>query len=109
MLPLNMDSFTMLLWSVKLLLKSKERFLDLLQPAALAIHYDALGDNQDNTMGLENRANVGYFCQKSKFTYCTIKESRRKRTGSTKAKPKIEFYDKDRKQGAAELITTAKV
>ena len=55
---------------------------------ALAIRYDALGDDQDNIMGLENRAKVeAWFA------------------GSAKGKPKIDIYDKNRKKGAGELIT----
>ncbi|KAF3439425.1 hypothetical protein FNV43_RR17703 [Rhamnella rubrinervis] len=70
--------------------------------SALAIRCDALGDNQDNSMGLENRAKLevrlrnlegrelGHFA------------------GSAKGKPKIEVYDKDRKKGAGALIAAAK-
>ncbi|KAL8171243.1 hypothetical protein V2J09_023047 [Rumex salicifolius] len=70
--------------------------------AALAIRYDALGDNQDNTMGLENRAKL-----EARLRNLEGRELGRS-AGSTKGKPKVEFYDKDRKQGAAGLITTAK-
>ncbi|CAL9017358.1 unnamed protein product [Prunus brigantina] len=55
---------------------------------ALAIRYDALGDDQDNIMGLENRAEVeAWFA------------------GSAKGKPKIDIYDKNHKKGVGGLIT----
>ncbi|KAG6479866.1 hypothetical protein ZIOFF_063342 [Zingiber officinale] len=69
---------------------------------ALAIRYDALGDSQDNSMGLENRAKLE--------TRLRVLEGRElgQSAGSTKGKPKIEYYDKDRKKGAGALITPAK-
>ncbi|XP_038988717.1 probable nucleolar protein 5-2 [Phoenix dactylifera] len=70
--------------------------------AALAIRYDALGDSQDNTMGLENRAKL-----EARLRVLEGRELSRS-AGSTKGKPKIEFYDKDRKKGAGALITPAK-
>ncbi|EHA8592543.1 putative nucleolar protein 5-2 [Cocos nucifera] len=69
---------------------------------ALAIRYDALGDSQDNTMGLENRAKL-----EARLRVLEGRELGRS-AGSTKGKPKIEFYDKDRKKGAGALITPAK-
>ncbi|XP_030503649.2 probable nucleolar protein 5-2 [Cannabis sativa] len=69
---------------------------------ALAIRYDALGDGQDNSMGLENRAKL-----EARLRNLEGKELGRS-AGSTKGKPKIEVYDKDRKAGAGGLITAAK-
>ncbi|KAK9086565.1 hypothetical protein Syun_028959 [Stephania yunnanensis] len=69
---------------------------------ALAIRYDALGDGQDNSMGLENRLKL-----EARLRNLEGKELGRS-AGSTKGKPKIEVYDKDRKKGAGALITTAK-
>ncbi|XP_077240539.1 putative nucleolar protein 5-2 [Tasmannia lanceolata] len=69
---------------------------------ALAIRYDALGDSQDNSMGLENRAKL-----EARLRNLEGRELGRS-AGSTKGKPKIEFYDKDRKKGAGALITAAK-
>ncbi|KAF8387903.1 hypothetical protein HHK36_026565 [Tetracentron sinense] len=69
---------------------------------ALAIRYDALGDGQDNSMGLENRAKL-----EARLRNLEGRELGRS-AGSTKGKPKIEFYDKDRKKGAVALITAAK-
>ncbi|KAK5813683.1 hypothetical protein PVK06_029134 [Gossypium arboreum] len=70
--------------------------------AALAIRCDALGDDQDNSMGLENRAKL-----EARLRALEGKELGRS-AGSAKGKPKIEVYDKDRKKGAG-LITPAKV
>ncbi|KAI7981361.1 putative nucleolar protein 5-2 [Camellia lanceoleosa] len=70
---------------------------------ALAIRYDALADSQDNTMGLENRAKL-----EARLRNLEGRELSRS-AGSAKGKPKIEFYDKDRKNGAGAMITTAKV
>ncbi|KAH1083526.1 hypothetical protein J1N35_023287 [Gossypium stocksii] len=69
--------------------------------AALAIRCDALGDDQDNSMGLENRAKL-----EARLRALEGKELGRS-AGSAKGKPKIEVYDKDRKKGAG-LITPAK-
>ncbi|XP_021742335.1 probable nucleolar protein 5-2 [Chenopodium quinoa] len=69
---------------------------------ALAIRYDALGDNPDNTMGLENRAKL-----EARLRNLEGKELG-KSAGSAKGKPQIEVYDKDRKKGAGALITPAK-
>lgn len=69
---------------------------------ALAIRCDALGDGQDNTMGLENRAKL-----EARLRGLEGKELGRF-AGSAKGKPKTESYDKDRKKGAAGLITPAK-
>lgn len=69
---------------------------------ALAIRYDALGDNQDNSMGLENRAKL-----EARLRNLEGKELGRF-AGSAKGKPKIEVYDKDKKKGAGALITPAK-
>ncbi|XP_073041216.1 probable nucleolar protein 5-1 [Primulina eburnea] len=70
--------------------------------AALAIRCDALGEGQDNTMGLENRAKL-----EARLRSLEGKELSRS-AGSVKGKPKIEFYDKDRKKGSGGLITPAK-
>ncbi|KAL3656057.1 hypothetical protein CASFOL_000453 [Castilleja foliolosa] len=56
--------------------------------AALAIRCDALGDGEDNTIGLENRAKA----RLRNFEGRELGHS----AGSIKGKPKIEFYDKDR-------------
>ncbi|KAG2695337.1 hypothetical protein I3843_07G009500 [Carya illinoinensis] len=69
---------------------------------ALAIRYDALADNQDNSLGLENRAKV-----EARLRNLEGRELGRF-SGSAKGKPKIEVYDKDRKKGAGGLITAAK-
>ncbi|XP_004507477.1 probable nucleolar protein 5-1 [Cicer arietinum] len=69
---------------------------------ALAIRCDALGDGQDNTMGLENRAKL-----EARLRALEGKELGRF-AGSAKGKPKIEAYDKDLKKGAGALITQAK-
>ncbi|XVF31219.1 hypothetical protein REPUB_Repub16aG0126800 [Reevesia pubescens] len=69
--------------------------------AALAIRCDALGDDQDNSMGLENRAKL-----EARLRALEGKELGRS-AGSAKGKPKIEVYDKDRKKGTG-LITPAK-
>lgn len=69
---------------------------------ALAIRYDALGDNQDNSMGLENRAKL-----EARLRNLEGKELGRF-AGSAKGKPKIEVYDKDKKKGAGALVTPAK-
>ncbi|XP_043689848.1 probable nucleolar protein 5-2 [Telopea speciosissima] len=68
---------------------------------ALAIRYDALGDNPDNSMGLENRLKL-----EARLRNLEGRELGRS-AGSMKGKPKIEAYDKDRK-GAGALITAAK-
>ncbi|KAI8555848.1 hypothetical protein RHMOL_Rhmol05G0206000 [Rhododendron molle] len=70
---------------------------------ALAIRYDALGDSQDNSMGLENRVKL-----EARLRNLEGRDLSRS-AGSAKGKPKIEFYDKDRKKGAGAMITTAKV
>ncbi|KAL0332697.1 UNVERIFIED_CONTAM: putative nucleolar protein 5-2 [Sesamum calycinum] len=70
--------------------------------AALAIRCDALGDGEDNSMGLENRAKL-----EARLRNLEGKELGRS-AGSAKGKPKIEFYDKDRKKGSGGLITPAK-
>ncbi|KAK6233055.1 hypothetical protein QUC31_009612 [Theobroma cacao] len=69
--------------------------------AALAIRCDALGDDQDNSMGLENRAKL-----EARLRTLEGKELGRS-AGSAKGKPKIEVYDKDRRKGAG-LITPVK-
>ncbi|CAK8539367.1 unnamed protein product [Lathyrus sativus] len=69
---------------------------------ALAIRYDALGDGEDSTMGLENRAKL-----EARLRNLEGKELGRF-GGSAKGKPKIEAYDKDKKKGAGGLITPAK-
>ncbi|XP_072983920.1 probable nucleolar protein 5-2 [Typha latifolia] len=70
--------------------------------AALAIRYDALGDGEDNSIGLENRAKL-----EARLRVLEGRELSRS-AGSTNGKPKIEAYDKDRKKGAGALITPAK-
>ncbi|KAG6773307.1 hypothetical protein POTOM_020572 [Populus tomentosa] len=70
--------------------------------SALAIRYDALGDAQDDSMGLENRLKL-----EARLRNLEGKELGRS-AGSAKGKPKIETYDKDRKKGAGGLITPAK-
>lgn len=69
---------------------------------ALAIRCDALGDGSDNSMGLENRAKL-----EARLRNLEGRELGRS-AGSAKGKPKIEFYDKDRKQGPGGLVTAAK-
>ncbi|CAA7406018.1 unnamed protein product [Spirodela intermedia] len=69
---------------------------------ALAIRYDALGEGEDNSMGLENRAKL-----EARLRVLEGRELGRA-AGSAKGKPKIEFYDKDRKKGIGALITPAK-
>ncbi|KAL5730686.1 Ribosomal RNA processing protein 1 A [Ranunculus cassubicifolius] len=68
---------------------------------ALAIRYDALGDSQDNTMGLENRAKL-----EQRLRNLEGRELGRS-AGSTKGKANIEPYNKDFKKGGA-MITAAK-
>uniref|UniRef100_A0A2P2M339 Nucleolar protein 58 n=2 Tax=Rhizophora mucronata TaxID=61149 RepID=A0A2P2M339_RHIMU len=70
--------------------------------AALAIRYDALGDGQDNSMGVENRLKL-----EARLRNLEGRELGRS-AGSAKGKPKIEAYDKDKKKGAGALITAAK-
>ncbi|EEF49729.1 nucleolar protein nop56, putative [Ricinus communis] len=70
--------------------------------AALAIRYDALGDGEDNSLGLEHRAKL-----EERLRSLEGRELSRS-AGSNKGKPKIEAYDKDRKKGAGGLITPAK-
>ncbi|KAK1370317.1 putative nucleolar protein 5-2 [Heracleum sosnowskyi] len=70
--------------------------------ASLAIRYDALREGEDNSMGLENRAKL-----EARLRNLEGKELGHS-AGSAKGKPKIEFYDKDRKKGAGALITPAK-
>ncbi|GJN07888.1 hypothetical protein PR202_ga25758 [Eleusine coracana subsp. coracana] len=69
---------------------------------ALAIRYDALGDGEDNSIGLESRLKIE--------TRLQVLEGKdlEKSAGSTKGKPKIEMYEKDRKKGAGALTTPAK-
>ncbi|OEL28938.1 putative nucleolar protein 5-2 [Dichanthelium oligosanthes] len=69
---------------------------------ALAIRYDALGDGEDNSIGLESRAKL-----QTRLNILEKKELASS-AGSTKGKPKIEVYEKDRKKGAGALITPAK-
>uniref|UniRef100_A0A2N9IZK5 Nop domain-containing protein n=1 Tax=Fagus sylvatica TaxID=28930 RepID=A0A2N9IZK5_FAGSY len=70
--------------------------------SALAIRCDALGDGQDNSMGVENRLKL-----EARLRNLEGKDLGRS-AGSAKGKPKIEVYDKDRKKGAGGLITAAK-
>ncbi|KAJ0704464.1 putative Nop domain-containing protein [Helianthus annuus] len=69
---------------------------------ALAIRYDALGDNQDNSMGVENRLKL-----EARLRNLEGRELGRS-AGSTKGKPKIEAYNKDFKKGDGAMITPAK-
>ncbi|CAM8899995.1 unnamed protein product [Rhodiola kirilowii] len=69
---------------------------------ALAIRCDALGDSEDNSMGLENRLKL-----EARLRTLEGRELGHS-AGSAKGKPKIEFYDKDRKKGSGGLITPAK-
>ncbi|XP_010546633.1 PREDICTED: probable nucleolar protein 5-2 [Tarenaya hassleriana] len=69
---------------------------------ALAVRCDALGDSQDNTMGLENRAKL-----EARLRNLEGRDLGRL-SGSAKGKPKIEAYDKDKKAGSGALITPAK-
>ncbi|XP_062189958.1 probable nucleolar protein 5-2 [Phragmites australis] len=69
---------------------------------ALAIRYDALGDGEDNSIGLESRVKL-----ETRLRVLENKELGRS-AGSTKGKPKIEMYEKDRKKGAGALTTPAK-
>ncbi|KAG9153609.1 hypothetical protein Leryth_008549 [Lithospermum erythrorhizon] len=70
--------------------------------AALAIRCDALGDSPDNSMGLENRLKLE--ARLRSLEGVNLGRS----AGSTKGKPKIEAYDKDRKKGSGGFITPAK-
>ncbi|KAK8954379.1 putative nucleolar protein 5-1 [Platanthera zijinensis] len=74
----------------------------LASKTALAVRYDALCDNQDNTMGLENRLKLE--------TRLRVLEGRElgRSAGLKRGKPMIEAYDKDRKKGSGALITPAK-
>ncbi|KAK9060679.1 hypothetical protein SSX86_021385 [Deinandra increscens subsp. villosa] len=69
---------------------------------ALAIRYDALGDTQDNSMGMENRLKL-----EARLRNLEGRELGRS-AGSTKGKPKIEAYNKDFKKGDGAMITPAK-
>ncbi|XP_024985883.1 probable nucleolar protein 5-2 [Cynara cardunculus var. scolymus] len=69
---------------------------------ALAIRYDALGDSQDNSMGMENRLKL-----EARLRNLEGRELGRS-AGSTKGKPKIEVYNKDQKKGSGAMITPAK-
>ncbi|KAJ9540456.1 hypothetical protein OSB04_026962 [Centaurea solstitialis] len=69
--------------------------------ACLAIRYDALGDSQDNSMGMENRLKL-----EARLRNLEGRELGRS-AGSTKGKPKIEVYNKDLKKDGA-MITPAK-
>ncbi|XP_074311492.1 putative nucleolar protein 5-2 [Silene latifolia] len=70
--------------------------------AALAIRYDALGDNPDNSMGVDNRLKL-----ENRLRNLEGRELGRS-AGSAKGKANIEVYDKDRKKGSGALITPAK-
>ncbi|KAL9158857.1 hypothetical protein ABFS82_08G095700 [Erythranthe guttata] len=70
--------------------------------AALAIRCDALGEGEDNSMGLESRLKL-----EARLRNLEGRELGRS-AGSAKGKPKIEFYDKDRKKGSGGMITPAK-
>ncbi|KAF3782341.1 putative nucleolar protein 5-2 [Nymphaea thermarum] len=68
----------------------------------LAIRYDALGENQDASMGLENRAKL-----EARLRNLEGRELGHS-AGSTKGKPKIEPYSQDRKPGSGALLMAAK-
>ncbi|KAF8097956.1 hypothetical protein N665_0278s0017 [Sinapis alba] len=70
--------------------------------AALSIRCDALGDGEDNTMGVENRLKL-----EARLRSLEGKDLGRL-AGSAKGKPKIEAYNKDKKMGSGGLITPAK-
>ncbi|KAJ8620339.1 hypothetical protein MRB53_028868 [Persea americana] len=72
--------------------------------SALAIRYDALSQQQieDSSLGLEHRAKL-----EARLRQLEGRELGSS-AGTTKGKPKIEVYDKDRKKGAGALITSAK-
>ncbi|KAJ0455079.1 hypothetical protein HanOQP8_Chr15g0568191 [Helianthus annuus] len=67
----------------------------------LAIRYDALGDNQDNSMGVENRLKLEARLRNLEGWELGCS------AGSTKGKPKIEAYNKDFKKGDGAMITPA--
>ncbi|KAK3004757.1 hypothetical protein RJ639_018492 [Escallonia herrerae] len=69
---------------------------------ALAIRCDALGGDQDNSMGLENRVKL-----ESRLRNLEGRELGRS-AGSAKGKSNMELYNKDRKKGEGMLITPAK-
>ncbi|KAK3018261.1 hypothetical protein RJ639_004496 [Escallonia herrerae] len=69
---------------------------------ALAVRCDAFGDDQDNSIWLENRAKL-----ELRLMNLEGRELGRS-AGSAKGKPKMELYNKDRKKGAGALITPAK-
>ncbi|KAI4995695.1 hypothetical protein ZWY2020_037743 [Hordeum vulgare] len=73
----------------------------LASKAALAIRYDALGDGEHNSLGVESRLKLE--------TWLRVLEGKElgRSAGSTKGKPKIEVYEKDRKNGPG-LIAPAK-
>ncbi|GKC39348.1 probable nucleolar protein 5-2 [Tanacetum coccineum] len=74
----------------------------LASKTALAIRCDALGENQDNSMGVENRLkvmskNLSEFELEARLRNLEGQELCLS-DGSTKGKPKIEFYNKDQKR-----------
>ncbi|KAK2977907.1 hypothetical protein RJ640_002957 [Escallonia rubra] len=69
---------------------------------ALAIRCDALGGDQDNSMGLENRVKL-----ESRLRNLEGRELGRS-AGSAKGKSNMELYNKDRKKGEGMLISPAK-
>lgn len=68
---------------------------------ALAIRCNALGDGQDNSMGLENRLKL-----ENRLRVLEGREAS-KSAGPAKGKPEVEVYNKDRKKGSGALITDA--
>ncbi|GJX38924.1 probable nucleolar protein 5-2 [Tanacetum coccineum] len=74
----------------------------LASKTALAIRCDALGDNLDNSMGVENRVKL-----EARLRSLEGRELGHA-AGSTKGKPKIEVYNKDQKKGGGAMITPAK-
>ncbi|KAH9307041.1 hypothetical protein KI387_011445 [Taxus chinensis] len=70
--------------------------------AALAIRIDALGESQDASQGFESRAKLEARLRQLEG------RALGRLAGSTKGKPKIESYDKERKKDAHGLLTAAK-
>ncbi|GLJ39421.1 hypothetical protein SUGI_0805120 [Cryptomeria japonica] len=70
--------------------------------AALAIRIDALGESQDASQGFESRAKLEARLRQLEG------RALGRLAGSTKGKPKIEPYDKERKRDTHGLLTAAK-
>ncbi|PHT96575.1 Nucleolar protein 58 [Capsicum chinense] len=76
-----------LLYHASLIGQAAPKLRSLASKVSLAIRYDALGDGQDNTMGLENRIKL-----EARLRALEGKELS-KSAGSAKGKPKIEVYN----------------